>query len=392
MKKGSLLFVLLWIGCSAFAQAVFTTTGDWHVASNWLGNNIGDDINEDVTISANRTAFIVSGFSYTIGNLTFNNNAGLTVNTGGTLNVGDALNSRNATVNNNASITVAGTLIIWGDLVVNNNLSLNITGIMIVKGNIVMGNNASLSVSGNLEVDGNFVGGNNTNVTITGGGGVLVRGTVTVGNNSNLTGPPGSFVTLGGCTQGGGSTFCNSGALPVKLLFFTAALEGKAATLSWATEKEEYFDYFEIEKAASDFTFTPIARVPGAGYNVYAIRNYVYVDNAPYPGINYYRLKAVDLDGSYQYFHVVSVHHLAEASFGVYPNPVTAQLLRYRIDFTPSPADRLRLTDLHGRTMLEFPVPGAGVNEQHLEGVLPGVYLLHYCGQGLRKTIRIVVQ
>ena len=177
-----------------FAQTLFQTSGSWDVATNWSGNNIGDVITEDVLIDISKSAFLNNGFSYTIGNLDFDNNAALTINTTGSLNVGQSGTPKNLTANNNASITVSGTLIVWGDLVVNNNLDLIITGTLIVKGNIVMNNNASLSVAGGmLTVNGNFTGGSNTNVTITGSGQVGVSGAVSVGNSSNLTGPAGSF-------------------------------------------------------------------------------------------------------------------------------------------------------------------------------------------------------
>ncbi len=393
MKKVLFLgLISIFIAFNGLSQATFTTTGNWDNSANWSGSNIGDDVNEDVTINANRVATVRNGFSYTIGNLTANNNGGFTINNGGTLNVGDASNSRNVTINNNGAITVAGTLIIWGDLIVNNNLSLTVTGTMIVKGNVIMNNNASLSVSGNLTVEGNFTAGNNTNVTITGSGGIAVGGTVTVGNNSNLTGPDGSFTVGGGCTQGGGSNFCTSSTLPVKLLFFRAALEGDAVTLTWATEKEEDFEYFEIEKAAADFAFSPIGRVQGAGFDLYTRRDYAFVDQAPYAGINYYRLKAVDLDGSFEYFRVVSVNHEKDPSVEVYSNPVTGYVIRYRIDFNPAPADKVILLDLHGRPALEFTPAKIGLNEQPVVGISPGMYLFCYAGAGFRKTVKVIIQ
>lgn len=393
MQKVPLLVTLLAISAfSALSQATFTTTGNWDNASNWSGSNIGDDVNEDVTINANRVANIRNGFTYTIGNLSFGNNAGLTINNGGTLNVGNAFNTRNVNVNNNATITVAGTLIIWGDLIVNNNLSLTVTGTMIVKGNIVMNNNASLSVSGNLTVDGNFNGNNNTNVTITGSGGIAVGGTVTVGNNSNLTGPDGSFTVAGGCTQGGGSNFCTSSTLPVRLLFFQASSEGSTIILSWATEKEEAFDYFELERAASDFVFTPIGAIKGAGYDIFSRRDYEYADTQPYVGINYYRLKAVDLDGSFEYFRIVSARHDAEPSVEIYPNPITGNRLTYRVDFNPAPGDKVVLSDLSGRPVAELIPTSSGINEHIVEGLTPGMYIFHYAGQGFRKTLKVIVQ
>lgn len=392
MNKLALILFLALIIQRVSGQATFTTTGNWDNASNWSGSNIGDDISENVTINANRTAFIQTGFHYTIGNLTFGNNAGLTINSGGSLNVGNSSNTRNVNVNNNGTITVAGTLIIWGNLIVDNNLTLNITGTMIVKGNIIMNNNASLSVSGNLTVDGNFVGGNNTNVTITGSGGVSVGGTVSVGNNSNLTGPAGSFTVAGGCTQGGGSNFCTSSTLPVRLLFFSAALEQGVVTLAWATEKEENFEYFQIEKASHDFQFFPIGQIQGAGYNTSSRVDYIFLDDKPFAGINYYRLKAIDFDGMFEYFQVVSVNNEVSPSVQIYPNPVTDNILRFEINFNPAPGDRVIITDVSGRQKSQLNDLGKGVNEYKLDGFMPGLYLFQYRSHAFNKIIRLLVQ
>ena len=387
-----LLIALILSLNSALGQATFTTTGNWNVASNWSGSNIGDDISENVTINANRTAFIPTGFDYTIGNLTIGNNAGVSINSGASLNVGNSSNSRNVTVNNNGTITVAGTFIIWGDLVVDNSLTLNITGTMIVKGNIIMNNNASLSVSGNLTVDGNFTGGNNTNVTITGSGGVAVGGTVNVGNNSNLTGPPGSFTVGGGCSQGGGSNFCTSDALPVRLLFFSGFKEGHAVVLTWATEKEENFDYFIIEKASNDFQFYSIGQIRGAGYDTYSRKDYSFIDERPFAGINYYRLKAVDTDGSHEYFRVISVLNEVRPSVQIYPNPVVDNILRFEINFNPASTDKISITDVHGRVRSEFQAEQIGLNEYHVAQLEPGMYLFHYNSAAFKKTVRVIIR
>ncbi len=263
----SLVFTCLIVFCSTYAvfsQATFTTTGSWNTAGNWSGSNIGDDISEDVTINNNRAALINNGFNYTIGNLSFGNSGGLTINTTGILNVGASGTPKNLTAGNGASLTVTGTLIIWGNLIVINNLSLNVTGTLIVKGNIEMVNGASISVTGSVDVDGDFIAGNNATVSISGGGSVNVDGDISVGSNANLTGPPGSFTVGGGCTQGSGS-FCNSGTLPVELLFFKAMATTSQIKLSWATASELNADYFQIEKSSDGLTYETLLQVSAQG-------------------------------------------------------------------------------------------------------------------------------
>lgn len=182
MKVFCVLLVVFISGLRAQAQAVFTTTGNWELPINWSGSNIGDIITENVTINNNRAALINNGSNYTIGDLTFGNNTGLTINTLGILNVGASGNPKILTAGNTVAVTVGGQLTVWGDLIVINNLSLNVGGSLIVKGNIQMNNNAAISVTGDVQVDGDFLAGNNTNVSVVAGGHVNVDGVVTVGD------------------------------------------------------------------------------------------------------------------------------------------------------------------------------------------------------------------
>src|ERR1700690_4420621 len=98
-----ILVILAFSPVITFAQATLQTSGSWDVATNWAGSNIGDLITEDVTLNIGIAGFINNGFNYTIGNLTFSNNAGLTVNTTSSLNVGQSGTPKDLTANNNAS-------------------------------------------------------------------------------------------------------------------------------------------------------------------------------------------------------------------------------------------------------------------------------------------------
>ncbi len=377
----------------AYAQPTFTTTGDWDNAANWLGGiDIGDDISESVTINASRVALVQNTFSYTIADLTFNDFSGLTIDFGASLDIGDIVTPGDITAGNNVTITVDGSLYVWGDFNVNgDNLTLNITGTLIVYGDLIMDDASSISVSGDLIVEGNFVADDNTNFSISSGGSVSVTGTVTVGDNSNLVGDPGSFFAGGGCTEGSGSVFCSSGTLPIKLLYFTAALEGSVVSLDWATEKEDNFDRFEIEKAAENLAFFTIAEVPALGSQTSSVKHYSYIDSAPYSGPNYYRLKAIDLDGTFEYFNIEFVNYRGERSVEVYPNPVSS-VLKLNVTFNPTPQDGISLFDMQGRVMLTGAITSSGIQEFTLgEHVKSGLYILKYNSPSFQRAVKVMV-
>lgn len=357
----SLIFsclVIFFGAYTAFSQATFTTTGSWETAGNWSGSNIGDLITEDVTFNNNRSALINNGSNYTIGNLTLGNSDGLTINTTGTLNVGASGNPKNLTAGNGASLTVTGTLIIWGDLIVVNTLSLNVSGTLIVKGNIQMNNGASISVTGSVDVDGDFIAGNNATVSISGGGSVNVDGDISVGNNANLTGPPGSFTVGGGCTQGSGS-FCNSGTLPVDLLFFNASINSTNIRLSWSTASELNSDYFEVEKSDEGLDYQILSRVTAQGNSKTKV-DYETFDEKPKIGRSYYRLKQVDLDGKETVYQVVLVEFTGLRNTSVYPNPLqNGESLNLEVNFVPEYPLEVSVFDLSGKRIERLMLEGS---------------------------------
>jgi hypothetical protein len=87
-------------------------------------------------------------------------------------------------------------------------------------------------------------------------------------------------------------------ALPVSLLSFDArkSPEGKKAELQWVTSFEQNVSRFEIQRSADGIRYTKIGVVNALNFiNGSA---YTWQDITPLPGVNYYRLKMVDIDGS----------------------------------------------------------------------------------------------
>lgn len=117
--------------------------------------------------------------------------------------------------------------------------------------------------------------------------------------------------------------------LPVELLFFKGESQKEKVKLSWATALEENFDYFAVERSADLKEWQEIGQVNGAG-NSSKTNEYSLIDENPIAKTLYYRLKAIDFNGEFEYFKVVSVH---VASFSetlkrikVGPNPFQDKL------------------------------------------------------------------
>jgi|GEM_PF-3048192 hypothetical protein len=94
--------------------------------------------------------------------------------------------------------------------------------------------------------------------------------------------------------------------LPVELVSFLAKKSKNTINLKWQTASEINNDRFEIQRSYDANRFESIGRVDGESSS-HRLVDYSFLDNAPLSGINYYRLKQVDIDGAFAYSDVVSV-------------------------------------------------------------------------------------
>ncbi len=119
--------------------------------------------------------------------------------------------------------------------------------------------------------------------------------------------------------------------LPVELIEFTGYHDDNrfVNVLNWATASELNNDYFIIERSVDGINFVPIGSVDGAG-TTNELSTYSFDDEGPALGINYYRLKQVDFDGTSEYSDIISIEVNAELSqtriINYYPNPATDKL------------------------------------------------------------------
>src|SRR5258708_4170366 len=156
-----------------------------------------------------------------------------------------------------------------------------------------------------------------------------VTGNVALKNVLTVTGS-GRYVRMNGLTRGttfGYSLFefqvRDQVILPIKLAHFNGTNEGNQySLLEWTTDIEVNNQYFDIERSLDGSHYTAIGRVAGAGNSV-TPKEYQWRDSLPVKGVNYYRLKQVDLDGKSSYSNIVSVNIGAGplTQVSVYPNP-----------------------------------------------------------------------
>lgn len=153
---------------------------------------------------------------------------------------------------------------------------------------------------------------------------------------------------------------CDPILLPVELLFLAALQRGQEVDLTWATATERHSSHFIVERSPDGFTFFPIGQVAAAGNSRYRT-DYAFTDTDPLQGLNYYRLQAVDLDGTSDRSNVVVVSFTSgKGQLMAYPNPAQDRL---QVHFGSAGEDNItvQVLDAMGRLVHEAHlVPGVG--------------------------------
>jgi hypothetical protein len=120
----------------------------------------------------------------------------------------------------------------------------------------------------------------------------------------------------------GSITLPFSQTLSVNFVKLTAEKQQQSSLVSWQLADERNILQYEIERSENGRLFTKLGVVL-KGNNVL----YKFTDNAPLSGINYYRIKAVETDGSFKYSVIVKVSFTGKIDIEVYPNPVSENMV-----------------------------------------------------------------
>jgi len=119
--------------------------------------------------------------------------------------------------------------------------------------------------------------------------------------------------------------------LPIELTsFHVKQTKNNSALLEWETFTEVNNDYFTIEKSNDGEIWSEVVDINGAGHS-YSIQNYSFIDDSPYLGTSYYRLKQTDFNVEFSYSDMVSFSNLMEDDILIYPNPSKDHVLNIRL-------------------------------------------------------------
>lgn len=156
--------------------------------------------------------------------------------------------------------------------------------------------------------------------------------------------------------------------------------------LHWNAFSETNFSGYEVQHSLDGNAWEALGFVQGVGTN--AAHAYDFVHTNPINGVNYYRLRLVDLNANYEFSEVRMIEIAASGDLAtIFPNPTAGQ-------FEVRAAGRkgqLEVMDMLGRSILQ--VPFESQLELNLSDQAAGAYWIKISDQKGRVTAqRLVLQ
>ena len=190
---------------------------------------------------------------------------------------------------------------------------------------------------------------------------------------------------------------CRGQVLPVELTAFDALVNGDQVLLAWSTASELNNAGFSVEQEVGSDVFSEIGYVEGHGTSIEP-KEYSFAVNDLDPGLHRFRLKQIDFDGAFEYSSVVEAAVTVPDRFLIepaYPNPFNpTTTLRFavgaeqHVEVTLVNAAGQSIRTLYSGTVVANEMKQLVVDAV---GLPSGTYLVHFEGNGLSATERIVL-
>ncbi|MFT4762597.1 MAG: endoglucanase [Paraglaciecola sp.] len=177
--------------------------------------------------------------------------------------------------------------------------------------------------------------------------------------------------------------------LPVEFQDFYAKLrDAKMVDLTWITSLVEHVDDIEIQRGNNPAKLETIGQT-----SEIKVGKNTFIDRNPAIGMNYYRLRINDLDGSIAYSKTISIRVAAPMNVNVFPNPATKELNVFIQGNQSLKSSQLTLLNMTGQVVFYKKLDTFSMNFTEvldLENRPRGVYYLKI-ENGVENVIKKVV-
>lgn len=181
--------------------------------------------------------------------------------------------------------------------------------------------------------------------------------------------------------------------LPLEFVLFSGKIDDNDILLNWETANEQQVSHFEVERSSDGNNFESAGTINQAN----AVHKYSFTDagiiSRGWPVV-YYRIRQVDLDGSFTFSQVISLRADLKPAVTAFPNPVKSRL---NLSVTISSPEKLQIVviDNAGRRLNQFNRDlSAGTTNipLDLQRLANGVYYIEVKGEGINKRIKFLKQ
>ena len=172
-------------------------------------------------------------------------------------------------------------------------------------------------------------------------------------------------------------------ALPLHLLDFNVTSLGNTAVVSWQTADEANTSRFVIQHSADGQHFADIGTV--AADNTAGIHDYQFIHDSLSEGVNYYRLRMIDLDENYTWSPIRAIQwdpiHVLQA----FPNPAYRSIHIKGMEA----GGILQLVSFDGKLVQQYITSGSTltIDVSHLAA---GMYIINYNNHGKSQQQKII--
>ncbi|MEO6733000.1 MAG: Ig-like domain-containing protein [Ferruginibacter sp.] len=187
------------------------------------------------------------------------------------------------------------------------------------------------------------------------------------------------------------------GPLPVTFKSIKAYKQASHVNVEWTVENERNISRYEVERSVDGVTFVK-ANTTAASVSAGNSKTYNWLDTNPVYGNNFYRIRSVNLDGSFEYTNVVVVKLDKPVSgIRIYPNPVTNGIIGAEFKNMAEGIYKVRLLNNLGQAIFSKTVNHAqGTSLENIESnykLIAGIYQLEVTSPTKEITmIKVIVK
>ena len=194
-----------------------------------------------------------------------------------------------------------------------------------------------------------------------------------------------------------GSTSAVANPLPIRFTDVKAFKVTGGNKIEWKNLTEENIQRYEVERSANGTIFSTITSVSPKSNNGLE-QAYTVTDENPLSSTNFYRIKGVEVDGTFVYSTIVKVVSDGgnKNSIAVYPNPVTANQFTIQLNNYDRGNYSVQLISANGQRMLMKNLQHAGgsasVSMEKPVAAQAGIYILQITGDNRTENIKLVIK